>query len=181
MRYFLTVSFLVASIRLTAFGIGDWQHETPGGNLMGDPGSGTQLTIRMTGQELLGIDRWYFYNNCIVGELGNQLFIVDEETGEKLIFKDKNQWIKEIHSRKLAPTLWTRWYTDNWVDSDWLLIWLFFGFMISIPLILFFTFALYRAIVKERFRLTSYYTILVLSVVIIIGITLLLDHYPSSI
>jgi hypothetical protein len=181
MKYFLTISFLVISLRLTAFGIGDWQHETPGGNVMGDPGGGTQLTIRKTGEDLLGIERWYFYNDFIVGELGDELFIVDERTGEKLSFTDKDKWIKEIQSRGLEPILWTRWYTDNWVDRDWLLIWLFFGFVISIPLTLFFLFVLYRAIVKERFRVKSFYTIFVLLVVIVIGVTLLLDHYPSSI
>ena len=148
---------------------------------MGDPGSGTQLTIRKIGDELLGIERWYFYNNFIVGEFRDKQFIVDERIGEKLIFDDRDIWSKEIQSRGLEPTLWTRWYTDNWVDGDWLMIWVFFGFFISIPLALFFLFALYRVIVKERFRLTSFYTIFVLSTVILIGLTLLLDRYPSSI
>jgi hypothetical protein len=178
---FLAISFLFISLRLSGFGIGDWQHETPGANLMEDPGSGTQLTIRKTGEKLLGIKRWYFYKDFIVGESADVLFILDENRGEKLIYNDREKWTKEIQLRGLKPFLWTRWYTDNWVDGDWLLIWLYFGFIVSIPLTLFFLFALYQVIVKERFRLTSFYTIFVLSVAIGIGMTLLLDHYPCSI
>jgi hypothetical protein len=181
MKNLLSIPFLLISIKVTGFGIGDWQHQTPGGNVMGDPGSGTQLMMRKTGEELLGIKRWYFYNDFIIGELGDQLFVVDERTGEKLIFSDRDNWNREIKSRGLKPALWTRWYTDNWVDGDWLMIWLIFGFFVSIPFALFFLFALYRTIVKESFSLTSFYTIFVLSVVIVIGLTLLLDQYPSSI
>jgi hypothetical protein len=181
MKYLLSFSFLLISLNVTGFGLGDWQHETPGGNLMSDPGSGTQLTIRKSGYEILGIERWYFYNDFIIGEFGDQQFIVDENTGEKWIFDNRENWTREIQAQGLKPALWTRWYTDNWVDSDWLVIWLFFGFFISIPLAFFFLFALYRVIVKERFRLTGLYTLFVSSVVIVIGLTLLLDHYPSSI
>jgi hypothetical protein len=147
---------------------------------MSDPGNGTHLMILMTREELL-VNRWYFYNGYIIGEMFSGFFIVGERTGEKSIFKDKDKWITETQSRGFRPAIWTRWYTDNWVDGDWLLIWVIFGFIISIPLTVFFILALYRAIVQAHFRLTSFYTIFVLLVVIVIGTTLLLDQYPGSI
>jgi hypothetical protein len=48
MRIFLTVSFLIISSRLTGYGLADWQHTTPGGNAMSDPGNGTHLMILTT-------------------------------------------------------------------------------------------------------------------------------------
>jgi hypothetical protein len=85
MRIFLTVSFLIISSRLTGYGLADWQHTAPGGNVMSDPGNGTHLMILMTREELL-VNRWYFYNGYIVGEMFSGFFIVDERTGQKSIF-----------------------------------------------------------------------------------------------
>ena len=180
MKYSFTILFLIINLAVYAFGIGDWQNETPGGNYMGDPGNGTLLTIRKTHEELLGIKKWYFYKGFIVGTLNKQQFILEESSGEKLIFKDQNIWKKEIQSRGLEPILWTRWYKDNWVDGDWLIIWMFFGFFVSIPLAIFFLFAIYRMVIKERFRLRSFYTIFVLTILISLGVTLILDYYPNS-
>lgn len=181
MKYLVSILLLLISLKVAGFGLGDWQHETPGGSFMGDPGSGTQLTICKTGQELFGIERWYFYKGFIVGEMGEQFFILDEATGENTIFDNNEKWISKIQSSGLEPVLWTRWYIDNWVDSDSLVIWYYFGFFFSIPLTLFLLYAICRVVLIERFRKASFYASFTLIVVIFVGITLFYDQYPSSI
>jgi hypothetical protein len=183
MKYFLIVSLLCMSLRVSGFGLGDaWGQETPGGNLMGEhySGNGIYLTIPKTGEELFGVERWYFYDNFIVGELEDALFIIDERTGEKLIFKDRSKWIKEIQSRKLEPVLWTRWHTGDWVISPILLFLLLYWFVMLMLLILPFALFFMFILVNERFRLPRFFKIFAFSIVTLIGIILLLYYYPFA-
>jgi hypothetical protein len=181
MRLFLIIGLAIIFSNSLGYGLADWQHITPGGNVMSDPGDGTHLTITKTRQEISGIVKWYFYRNFIIGQIGrDSYFIVNEIDGEVFSYKNRNEWIDYISANDLTPPTWTRWYTDNWVDGDIFYIWLVLLFYISIPFILFFLFALYKVVTKERFRITGPYTIFVLTTVTIIGSTLMLDHYPQS-
>lgn len=182
MRIYFTIGIVIICFKSFGYGLGDWQHITPGGNVMGDPGDGTHLTITKTQQEISGIVKWYFYRDFIIGQISSdEYFIVHEKKGELLLCKSKTEWIRYIQANDLSPSVWTRWYTDNWVDGDYLLIWSTLIFFISIPFILFFLFALYKAITKERFGITKPNTIFFLATVMVLGSILILDQYPQSI
>ena len=180
MRYVFTLSFLTISLRLAGYGIADWQHTTPGGNVMGDPGNGTYLVVKQTGKKIM-VNWWYFYKNHVLGTSDHGYFILDEKTGTMSIFNTEAAWTKNLHARRLVPSIWTRWYRYNWVDSDMLLIWLIFLFYISIPFLLFFAFACYWAVAKERLRPRKPFTVFVFLTLISIAGIYLLDYYPSSI
>jgi hypothetical protein len=180
MKYLVLLGLTIISSNLLGYGIGDWSHITPNGNVMGDPGSGTSLYINKTRQEILGINKWYFYKDKIVGKAGKEHFVVDEKEGEVIFFRNRNEWLNFIQVNNLEPSIFTRWYTDNWVDGDHLLVWLIFLPFISVPFILLFLFALYKAITKERFGITRPYTAFVLATTILISSVLILDCYPQS-
>jgi hypothetical protein len=44
-----------------AQGLADWQHQTPGGNTMGDSGNGTFLRLQDQPAAVFAIRKWYFY------------------------------------------------------------------------------------------------------------------------
>jgi hypothetical protein len=185
-KFFLTISFLFISLKLSGFGLMDcWGQETPGGNFMGEAysGNGVYLTIPKTGDKLLRIKKWYFYHNFIVGEFeeNNTLFIIDERTGEQLLFNSREQWIKEIQSRELEPILWTRWYTGNWVEGPSLLVLLLLLSVFYLPITLLFALFFILILMKERIRLSFFLKIFALFFIITAGVFLLLDYFPSSI
>ena len=178
----LLLSLLLLPLSLFAFGIGDWQETTPGGNSMDDPGDGTHLYLTKSNKRLYRIEKWYFYKGYIVAELDSSFLVVNESTETVNRLSSKEKWQAHLEQNHLQPFLWTRWYTDNWMDlgSEMVLIWLIFGFFITIPLCLGFLFLCYRAIWVERFRLDQPSTFIVILVSLVVGITVLLDYFPSS-
>lgn len=186
MRHYLIYVELIMVIILYSsssfgFGTGDWQQTTPEGNIMGDPGSGTSLTLVKTRKELSEIRTWYFYKRYIIGNTAKYFFIANEMNGDVLLFKNRSDWDSFIHDNALKPVVWTRWYSDNWVDRDNLFALFIFFFFISIPLLLLFLFAFYKAIKDEHLKITKPYTVFVLLTILVMGGIILLDIFPQSI
>ncbi len=181
MRTGIVLSFVIIANVSFGFGMSDWVQKTPGGHQMFDVGSGTQLQISSSSETLENINRWYFYKNHVVGELSNGFFILDESSGKLTNFSSDKEWLNETDVRGLKPLLWTRWYNDNWVDFEWLLILAMLGWIIWIPLALFFLYMIYRAVIKEKFNYRKPFTRVVTITVLLLGTMILLDLFPSSI
>ncbi len=180
MKHILTIILIFITLNCMSFGFADWQHKTPGGNIMRNYGSGIYLELYKTNVEIENIDEWYFYRNFIVGKTSNEYFIIKETNCEIFKFKDKGDWDNLLELNKLKPIMWTRWYSGNWIDLDNIIIWSFFLFFISIPLIIFFVFALYKSIFKEKLRIKKTYTILVLVTILVSVIGIVIDYNPQS-
>jgi hypothetical protein len=179
-KIFVTTFLVICSLKVYGYGLADWQHYTPGGNIMGDNGSGTALTLYGKQQEIFRIRKWYFYKNHIVGLSDKGFFIVNEEIKEIYIFNTELEWRNSISQNNLTPLLWTRWYSDNWVDLDWIIIWLFFGFIIAVPLIGLFLWILYKAITVENFEMSKPNTAISFSVIFLFFMIIILDSFPQS-
>jgi hypothetical protein len=164
-------------------GLGDWQNQTPGGNDMGDPGGGTILTLTKSNQTVENIARWYFYRKHIVGQTNSDYFIVDEATGKVQRFSEFGQWNEVLAQMELSPTVWTRWYSDNWKFFERMLFAIFFiGLVILLPLLFFLFRGLNRWITNDsKFELRKSYLIAFVAIVVVIIARTILDIYPQSI
>ena len=123
-----------------AIGLGDWQSQTPGGNVMGDPGGGTVLTLRKNNQTIEHIIRWYFYKDHIIGQTSTDYFIANEPTGEVKRFSGLHEWNRAIAQSELSPAIWTRWFSDNWKFYERMLFAIIFIVILSSLPLLFFLF-----------------------------------------
>ena len=179
MRLFLSIVLLFACFRTYSFGLSDWSHETPGANLMMDPGNGNSLRLKK-GTEIHDLKLWYFYKDYVIATTYHDYIIVDERTGQVNRFANEHGWNDYIGQHDMKPLIWTRWYSDNSVDYDMLLIWLIFLFYISIPLIFLFLWIFYQSIRYECFNIRKPYTKVVLIVLMTLGSVIILDFYPQS-
>ena len=177
----ILIIFTLSSFNVYGYGLSDWQHETPCGNLIDDNGNGITLHLTKKGQEMSLIKRWYFYKDHIIGISRDNYFIVNESTEQIYQFNNESAWQNAIQQNKLTPPLWTRWYADNWVDFDYLLIAIVLGFIFSIPLALLLLLMLYRAIVIEHFSLKEMNTAILLMLILVFGLIAILDAFPQSI
>ncbi len=179
--YWFTVSSLCFAAQSNAMGIADWAHQTPGGNTMADPGSGTELSMENTNEYISGIRKWYFYKGFVIGTTYEDFFIVNEQTGDVRRFSSNTDWTKFIQQSGLKPIVWTRWYTDNWVNQDAILFLLLIFSPIWIPMLLVYAIFACIAISKKRFSPNPNFIIVLRIVVIIYLLVVILDAYPESI
>lgn len=117
-NYLLTLFTFFMTASTFSMGLGDWQNPTPGHNTMEDPGNGITLRISKTNIEIFPIEEWYFYKDYIIGKTNKNFFIVNENNGNVLQFESDKEWTNFINHNDLKPLIWTRWYSDNWVDND---------------------------------------------------------------
>lgn len=182
MRSLLIITFLLFQLSAIAIGLGDWQNKTPGGNIMGDPGGGTILTLTNSNQTIEHISRWYFYRKHIVGQTNSGYFIVNEATGEVKRFTEFSQWNEILVQMALSPSIWTRWYSDNWKFYERMLFAIFFiGLLALLPLLFFLFRGLNNWLSGEsKFRLRKPHLIAIVAIVAVIATRILLDVYPQS-
>jgi hypothetical protein len=195
MRSFLIIPLFFITFAARAIGLGNWQNQTPGGNVMGDAGSGTVLILAKNNQRINNITRWYFYRNHIVGQTGSDYFIVNETTGKVRRHNNSREWDKAIVQANLSPPIRTRWFTDNWKFWEKMLFaMLFVGMFIliillllSVPLLFYLFQQLKRRITRDhklrikipqigKLHLAAFF-----GISIIIAVRTLLDIYPQSI
>jgi hypothetical protein len=180
-KILLNVLFITGALNAYGFNLGEWQHETPGNNLMGDNGNGNELTIIRQGYNTLPLKKWYFYNYHIVGITGKKYFVVNEYEGDILLFNTENEWHNYLNQNRLNPFIWTRWYSDNWVDMDYIFVFLFFYFIKIIPFFLLLLWTLYKAIKVEHFKMTKPNTLIFLAIISLFILIVILDCFPQSI
>ena len=183
MKSFLTITFLIITLSSRAIGLGDWQKKTPCGNVMGDPGGGTILILTKNNQVINNISRWYFFRKHIVGQTSSDYFIVNETTGEVWRYNEVQEWNTAIKKSELSPTIWTRWFTDNWKFYERMLFTIIFiGAFILLPLLFFLFRRLNRWITsddKPKFKKTQ--VAVFIGIALIIVARILLDIYPQSV
>jgi hypothetical protein len=181
MKILLTIVFFITTSQLYGFMLGEWRHDTPGGNMMEDNGSGNQLVFAGKDELItLKVREWYFYKNNIVGVSDNKgYFIFNEQIKELFLFKTELEWRNAIAQNHLKP-VFTRWYGDNWVSMDGIMVWLFFGFIITIPLFCLFLWTLYKAIFIEHFNISEPNTTISLGLIALFCFMIWLDSYPQS-
>ncbi|MFM2269915.1 MAG: hypothetical protein RL757_3356, partial [Bacteroidota bacterium] len=174
---------IIGSFHAHGYGLGDWEHQTPSGNMMRDNGSGITLTLNGK-REDISIKKWYFYKNHIIGFSNNSFFIVNETKKEIYTFKTEEDWHDAIGQHNLKPWIWTRWYVDNWVEMDAILtiiLFLFLGFFIvMIPLTMLFFWILFKAITEENCRPSKPNTAFLLSIFFLLFMRIMLDSFPQS-
>lgn len=163
-------------------GLGDWQNKTPGGNVMGDPGSGTILTLTNSNQTVGDITRWYFYRDRIVGQTSSDYFIANETTGEVRRYDNLQEWSQAIVQSELSPTIWTRWFTDNWKFYERMFFAIFFiGALILLPMFFFLFRRLNRWVTSDNQpQIKKTHLLAFIGIVIMVVVRILLDVYPQS-
>ncbi|HCS20854.1 MAG TPA: hypothetical protein DIW47_09905 [Bacteroidetes bacterium] len=189
LKFNLTFLFLlVASYSYSIVGLTDWSATTPGGNEIYDF---SNKTLRLkNGDELENIGKWYFYSGYIIGQpnFGGYLtnpklyFVVNEQTYKIDTFSNQVDWKNFIESRGLQPKIWTRWYDNDWVELiDGILLFSFFYFYISLPLLFLLGIILYRAITLESFNTRKPYTLTSLFIFSLFLLVWLSEKFPQSI
>lgn len=181
--YLFLMIFLPVS--LSALGISDWTEKTPKGNEINNI-NGTSLYLNNQ-QQIDGLWKWYFYKGYIVGQTADpsvadmniSYFVVNETTYQITKFNSIEDWEGYLKRNELKPQIWTRWYFGDWTffNND-----IFFvGIYLLIPFIFLFTFLLYKAIKKEKFKLFRPYTTTIVILFLLIFCYWLLDQFPESI
>jgi hypothetical protein len=180
-KILLSIVFLINTSLAYGFMLGEWRHDTPGGNMMEDNGSGNQLVVNGKDEQItLYVSEWYFYKNNIIGKSHSKgYFIINEQIKELFLFKTELEWRHAIDKYHLKPTF-TRWYSDNWVWMDNILVLLFFGSIITIPLFCFFLWTFYKAIFIEHFNISEPNTTISVGLIVLFIVIILLDSSPSS-
>lgn len=111
---------VICSFQLQAIIWTDWEAETPGGNIISD-NWGPKTLIVQDSFMLQGLKEWYFYEQHIIGTYGpdynknNRCFFIFNETNLQLdTFDLETNWISAINQKDLQPSVWTRWYSEDW-------------------------------------------------------------------
>jgi len=185
-----------------SIGLADWQNETPYGNHIDNfNGSGYTLHLKVAYDKdmqlaynarpqnktymLESLKKWYFYNETIVGRLvtpNKNYFVVNEISGNVMLFDTEKQWQDYLEKNDLIPILWRRWYDGSWIFfGDDFLFFMAIGFIVTVPLFIGYLRLLYNSIVREHFNLKKPLTQLVLLITIPIFIFWLFDLSPQSI
>lgn len=189
----IVISFFTI-LNVSAFGLADWQHRAPGGTLMYDAGSGTELVIQKSHKSIYGIRSWYFYKNHIVIVGGPGYMVVNETNGDLKQFSSEQEWKTYLNAANLKPVLWTRWYSDNWRFYETIafatLILFFYAF---ITLLLILIFLIIRWVIngmrfqtkswfqtRKRFQIKKRTGLIWLGIIFILTIRAVLDSYPQS-
>lgn len=179
----LLVLFLTTALHARV-GLADWRHVTPGNSTI-DNFSDYTLTLR-NNRSVSGLKSWYFYKNCVIGDRIDTAdrityFVANEETFQVDTFPDESSFSAFLDGNDLHPAIWKRTYTGNWkfFDEQLILILIFTPY-ISVPVLVFFIFALIRSIRQEKFNFRKPFTIIVLSCLIFAAIWTLLDIFPQS-
>ncbi len=192
-RYVLFLIVFLSTLTTKAgFGLSDWECNTPGGNRIGDYGSGIILSFMTSYQEEYegkSIIRWYFYKGHIIGETTENgktvsgFFVMnDEATADFKEFKSRKSWDNYLIKKALKPKIWTRWYAGNWVFfGEEFFVFSFILFFISIPLSVLFLSWCYKAIWKERLNIRKPYTLIVSIISGLVILTILFERFPQSI
>ena len=189
MKMILLQICLVSLISFGSFarpGLTDWEATTPYGNKINNYGS---VSLFLSDSIVENLTKWYFYKGYIIG-LYNEVnqenfaaayFIVNEQTLEINRYPDLNHWKLKLEQDKLVPFFYTRWYYTDWTFyDDQLLIFLIFGFFISIPLVILFILLMLRAIRIEKLNLKKPCTQVVIIISVFIFLHWISEAFPGS-
>ena len=198
----LVATLVIAGSAQARIGLADWQIETPGGNRINNF-SDRSLYLK-DGQQLDRLERWYFYQCCIIGtQLGEprlehtsdgdrysfdertrRWFIVDECTEEVLIYSDSIDWHRALEEKSLRPRLFTRWLVcDPAVMTHglfWVLLFAKWWF-IAIPVLWLLLVITRRAWKRERFNWRRPYTIGVIAISVFVLSRVFWENWLGSI
>lgn len=187
MKKFTLIFFLAfSSFCFGKAGLAEWSVLTPHGNEINNFDDSRILSLSNQSQ-LDNIAEWYFYKDYIMGRLGTNgkttgYFAVNETIFYINTFQTKDEWIKFLQQNDLQPKIWTRWYKSDWTFFNiQLLMFLVFGFYVSIPLIILYWIVLFKAFKKEKLNIRKPNTIVLTCVTGFIFIAWLLEHFPQSI
>jgi hypothetical protein len=172
---------------MTAFaraGLAETFFTTPGGHSICwcDPYTDEQLPVLSTTNSLLkdtarpplfNVTKFYFYRNHVVGIAKDYFFIFDEGLEISYIFKTREEWNKNIRTKKLNP-VFTQWLdlTDTpflFTTPRYVIIILL---IVTCSLILF---PIFTLLTKKKLH-CMHYTLLVASM-ITMAVTCLLNIY----
>lgn len=175
-----------------AGGFSYWEQSTPGGNsIFYDKGLGLSCFAQQDHRPC-ELKRWYFFKNHIIGEYfiakeGRAAserigyFVVDEAHCAVETFREYDDFKRYLKGEQLAPRFWVRWYDDTWGFFTTEEFGRQFGLMFLIPiLVVFYLVLLAFVIFGDQFSLKAASTHLFLFLNALIGLRLLLDHYPQS-
>lgn len=156
---------------------------TPGGNTIDYPGGYIQLWIEGSNEHIVGLKKWYFYKEHVVGIYKeSNYFILNENTAQLDTFNVKSDWMKAIKSKRIEPKIWTRWHTDSFTNSwDDFLFFLTFGFFISWPMIIGLLILTYKGIKSIREKPINLTSLAAIGTWIVVIIWHVLGIYPQSI
>ena len=184
---------LLALLTLTSscfarLGWGDWQEHSPNGTFIYNLGGGISMEF---GRDtfLIGVKEWYFYKDHIIGYSllndsieRNEYFVANELSRTIKKFDTQADWDKYVAESGLQPKVWTRKYRGDWTFfNDGIFFLFIIGFPLSIPLTVFYFYALYRGIRKESFNPGKPYTRIFLGINLFIIFFWLLEQFPQSI
>ena len=126
------------------------------------------------------ISEWYLYKSHIVGKCGKwKCFVADEKKGQVIEFVDKTEWNNYIIDNELRPLIFTNWQTGGFCGLCILGFLSFFGFPISIPIYLFFGYAIFKA-VRQKFSKNCPFTIPALFFILMFGWLILGHTFTAS-
>lgn len=158
---------------------GYWERETANGTQFID---GPAPTIKFKdGTSFVMPSKWYFYQDHIIGVLDRRgqekIYLVIDELNSEVSSFEEDAWRAFIHTHRLKPLLWTRWYTDNWNHMRGLIFLLIFGFPFTIGWLLLHIRWIRRAKETGARKYLVYLSILPL----LLLMTYLFSEFPGSI
>lgn len=134
--------------------------------------------------------RWYFYKNHIIGEgkimskdksMMAEYFVIDEINSELIGFEDKATYETYLKENKLTPLIWTRWHKTDWNVFWGIILSAIVLFPISLGLISWNLYILWKAVKLDKFSLKSKWTRRSLVLPILLLIFRIMSEFPQSI
>lgn len=161
----------------------EWSNQTKYGNTILNY-SGYGIQIITTKSDVKFVKRWYFKNDYIIGEQENKklnYFVLNEKKDVLKTFNSKRQWDKYILKNNLKPKIYTRWFKDNWdIYKKGFFIFYILIFPLSFPLTFLYVFVLYSAIKREKFKFNKPFTLIFLTISLLILIDIIMSKFPQS-
>ena len=149
----ILILFAFSNFSFAIVGLADWQYVTTKGNVFNDyQQDGISLSISKAHIKIDNIERWYFYDDFIIGEHLNdssrlEYFFVNEINSKVVFFDTFEKASTFSEANNLKPLLWTRWFSEKNTDDVLVFLINFFSFLIIIIFLFVF---LYRFFKKSK-------------------------------
>ena len=173
-----------------------WQQTKYGNEVCSEKGAAgyiNSIKCRMSGYDninghtISNLDRWYFYQAHIVGEIVDNdkrsFFLFNELTCQSEVFSGREAFDERITELRLKPKIWTRWYKENYgliiTDGD-------FGdglvfFLVIRPALFIITLVTLIGLIRTNLNLRHPFNKVMLFIVGLVLVRIILDVYPGSI
>jgi len=158
---------------------GYWERESTNGTQFID---GPAPTMKLRDGTSFAMPRtWYFYQDHIIGVVDRRgqekIYLIIDELNSEVSTFEEDAWHAFIHTHRLQPLLWTRWYKGDWNKMTTLVYLMIFGFPITIGWLILHV----HWIIKARKTGARKYLVYLSILPLLLLTTYLFSQFPGSV